>query len=70
MKNISKEDYIIWDTINDEPKEPCDVVYHHSTLVELINDGFKLNEGEEFRCVAELSVAWQKVISYAIEEVK
>jgi hypothetical protein len=69
--NISKEDFILWDTINDKPLENFDTVYHYTTVVEIINDsGFKLSESQELRCVAELSLAWQKVISDAIEQTK
>ncbi len=69
--NISKEDFILWDTINDKPLEDFDTVYHYTAVVEIINDsGFKLSEGQELRCVAELSLAWQKVISDAIEQTK
>ena len=71
MKNISKEDFILWDTINDKPLEDHDTVYHFTTVVEMINtDGINLLEGQEFRCVAELSMNWQKKISAAIELVK
>lgn len=71
MKNISKEDFILWDTINDEPSEHHDIVYHYTTVVEVINTGgFNLLEGEELRCVAELPLGWQKIISQAIEETK
>ena len=68
MKNISKEDFILWDTVNDEPLEHHDTIYHYTTVVEIINtDGFKLLEGQEIRCVAELSIGWQKIISEAID---
>jgi len=71
MKNISKEDFILWDTVNDEPLEHHDTVYHYTTIVEIINsDSFKLSEGQELRCVAELSKGWQKIISKAIEQTK
>lgn len=71
MKNISKEDFILWDTINDKPLEKhYDIVYHYTTLVELFNDGFKLLEGEEVRCLTELSKDWQTIISEAIEQTK
>tara|TARA_R100000963_G_C4568724_1_gene54510 strand:+ start:192 stop:512 length:321 start_codon:yes stop_codon:yes gene_type:complete len=71
MKNISKEDFILWDTINHEPLEHHDTVYHYTTVVEIINtDGFKLSEGQELRCVAELSLNWQTIISEAIEQTK
>ncbi len=71
MKNISKEDFILWDTVNNEPLENHDTVYHYTTIVEIINtDGFKLSKGQELRCVAELSKGWQKIISGAIEQTK
>ena len=71
MKNISKEDFILWDTINDDPLERHDIVYHYTTIVEIINsDSFNLSEGQELRCVAELSKGWQKIISEAIEQTK
>jgi hypothetical protein len=69
MKNISKEDFILWDNINDEPLEHHGTVYHYTTVVEIINnDGFKLQEGQELRCVASLSKGWQTIISEAIEQ--
>lgn len=71
MKNISKEDFILWDTINNEPLEHYDTVYHYTTVVEIINtDGFKLSKGQELICVASLSKGWQKIISEAIEQTK
>lgn len=71
MKNISREDYIIWNIHNDEPVEGLSVVYHYSTLVELFNEGMVLElNKEELRCVAELPLKWQKEISEAIEKTK
>jgi len=71
MKNISKEDFILWDTVNNKPLENHDTVYHYTTVVEIINtDGFKLSEGQELRCVAELSIGWQTTISEAIGQTK
>jgi hypothetical protein len=69
MKNISKEDFILWDTVNDKPLEHHDTVYHYTTVVEIINtDGFKLSEGQSLIRVSELSIDWQKIISKAIEQ--
>lgn len=71
MKNISKEDFILWDTVNNEPLEHPDTVYHYTTVVEIINtDRFKLSARQELRCVAELSKGWQTIISEAIERTK
>ena len=70
MKNISKFDYILWDTKNDKPIEHLDTVYHYTTIIELINDGFKLQDGEQFILVAELPYQWQYKINYTIEKNK
>ena len=71
INNISKEDYIIWDKINNRPLEGFDIVYHHSTLMEMINNfELSLQEGEEFRCVAELPLKWQIRINKAIQDCK
>lgn len=70
MKNISKEDYIIWDNVLNKPCESLDIVYHYTSLVELINDNFKLGKTESFVCVAELPLEWQKKINDAIEITK
>ena len=39
---------------NGEPVESYDTIYHYSSVVELFNTGFKLNEGEEFISMVEL----------------
>jgi len=70
LPNLSKEDYIIWDNKTNSPKEALDTVYHHTTLFELINDGFKLNDGEEFVCVKALPLRWQILIDAEIEKCK
>ena len=71
MKNISKEDFILWDIENDKPLENYDTVYHYTTVVEIINtDGFHIQKNIELRCVAELPIKWQKIISDAIELTK
>ena len=67
---ISREDYIIWDKVMNKPLEHLDIIYHHTSIVELYNDGFKLGVNEEFRCVAELPLKWQKKINQAIEDCK
>jgi len=67
LNNISKEDYIIWDNEKNEPLEDLDIVYHHSSIIELFNDdNFGLKGNEEIRCVAELPIKWQIKINKAI----
>ena len=70
VKNISRFDYILWDKLNNKPLEDLDIVYHYTSVVELINDGFKLNESEEFVCIAELPLEWQEKINISIEKNK
>lgn len=65
---ISREDYVIWDNEKDAPLDCLDTVYHHTTIVETLNSGFRLGVNEEFRCVAELPIKWQKKINQAIEK--
>lgn len=70
MKNISKEDYIIWNTKENRPVEELCYVYHYTTVIDIENDRFSLRENDIWRCVAELPVHWQKKISEAIEKTK
>ena len=70
MKNISREDYIIWNYVKKQPTDRLDIVYHYTSLVELVNDGYELGLDEEYVCVAELPLKWQRKISEAIEKTK
>jgi len=70
LPNISKEDYVIWDNKTNSPKELLDIVYHHTSIVDLINNGFKLHDGEEFVCVKALPIRWQILIDAEIEKCK
>ena len=70
MRNISNQDFIIWNLKNESLAEPLDVVYHYTTLIEIVNDGFKLRDGHIWLCVASLPVKIQKEISNAIEKTK
>lgn len=70
LPNLSKEDYIIWDNKTNSPKEALNIVYHHTSIVDLINNRFKLDEGEEFVCVKALPIKWQILIDAEIEKCK
>jgi hypothetical protein len=70
LNNISKEDYIIWDNEKNEPSERLDIIYHYTSLVELLNDGLQFGVNEEIRCVAELPLKWQINYNKAIENCK
>lgn len=68
MKNISKEEYIIWS--GDAPLEPLNIVYHYTSVINLINSDFKLGEDEMFVRVTELPLELQCKIDEAIERKK
>jgi len=70
MKNISKEDYVLFNHKKNELVDPYDVVYHYTTIVEMLNDGFKIKEHEMFVPVAGLSRNLQAKISVSIELTK
>jgi hypothetical protein len=70
MKNISKEDYVLWNYKTKKLIEDVDTVYHFTTVVELLNDGFQVHKDEEFIAVHALPIPLQKIISDAIENTK
>ena len=70
LPNLSKEDYVIWDSKTNSPKEALDTVYHYTSIMELINDGFKLNDGEEFVCVKALPIKWQMLYNAELQKYK
>ena len=71
LPNISREDFVIWNYKTKELVEDADIVYHYTTIIEMIN-GFDLSlqDDEEIKCVAELPLKWQKEINEAIENTK
>ena len=70
-KNISPEDYVIWDTVKNEVFGLfLDTVYHYTTIVEMVNDGFTLPKNSQLACVAGLPLKWRIKISNAIEKTK
>ena len=70
MKNISREDYVLWNYKTKKLIEDVDTVYHFTTVVELLNDGFQVHKDEEFIAVHALPISLQKIISEAIENTK
>lgn len=71
LKNISKEDYVIWNTLHKAPIEAYDTVYHYTSIIEMINtSSFKLADNEEITCIAELPMKEQYKYSYEIEKNK
>ena len=43
MIKIYETDYVLMK--DGKPVEDYDMIYHHTTIVEMINNGFKLGEG-------------------------
>jgi hypothetical protein len=70
LPNILKEDYVAWDTKNNCPKESLDIVYHYTSLIELMNDGMQLEEDEEFVCIKSIPLRWQVLYDAEIERNK
>ena len=67
MENINKQDFIIWNKVTKEPIENLDIVYHYTTIIEMINDNcLVLGENEELICIAELPLRIQKQINETI----
>jgi len=71
MKNISNEDFVIWNYKTKKLIEESDIVYHYTTIIELINNsGIHLQDNEEIICVVALPLILQQEISNAIELTK
>jgi len=71
MKNeikLYETDYVI---IKDGvPIDSFDVVYHYTSIIELFNDGFSLEEGEEIVSMTKLPQELQDKYIKEIEENK
>ena len=52
MIKIYETDYVLMK--DGKPVEEYDMIYHHTTIVEMINNGFKLGEGEYFLSMTDL----------------
>ena len=70
LKNISRFDYILWDKLNDKPVEDLDIVYHYTTIIELVNNNVYLDKSEVYIRVDELPLEWQEKINISIEKNK
>jgi hypothetical protein len=72
LENISQEDFVIWKPKTKELIEEADIVYHYTTIIEMINNDkqFLLGSDEEIICVASLPIRLQKVVNEAIERTK
>jgi hypothetical protein len=71
MKNVSREDFVIWNYKDMKLIEDSDIVYHYTTIIEMINTfQLSLQDNQELICVAELPLRLQEEISNAIELTK
>ena len=57
MKTLKKSDYVL--TLNGQPVESATVIYACESVVELVNNGFHLNDGEAFVKITDLTTAQQ-----------
>jgi len=67
MKN-THEDYVLWDTEKNTFVEHPSIIYHFTSIIELINDGFQLKQTESFVCVNELTKKDQMIIEECIKD--
>lgn len=71
LPNISLEDYVLWDINNNCPREDLDIVYHYTSVIELINDGMQVeNDEEKFVCIKSIPLWWQILYNAEIERLK
>ena len=71
MDNISKYDFVIWKPKTKELVEDSDIVYHYTTIIEMINTfSLSLQDDEEIISVAELPMNLQREINNSIERTK
>jgi hypothetical protein len=52
MIKIYETDYVLMK--DGKPVEEYDMIYHHTTIIEMVNNGFKLGEGEYFLSMTDL----------------
>ena len=61
-------DYVLFK--NGKPLETLDTIYAKESMEELFEDGFKLEEGEEFIKMTELPAEWQEKYIAEIKKLK
>lgn len=58
-------DYVLFR--DNKPVEPLDIIYAEESVEILFEEGFKLEEGEQFIKMTELPLEWQKKYIEEIE---
>ena len=61
-------DYVLFK--NGKPLETLDIIYAKESIEELFEDGFELEEGEEFIKMTELPTEWQEKYIAEIKKLK
>ena len=61
-------DYVLFK--NGKPLETLDIIYAKESIEELFEDGFELEEGEEFIKMPELPTEWQEKYIAEIKKLK
>jgi hypothetical protein len=51
---INKTDYVLFNKAMGKPVEGLDTIYAHESVVELLNNGFSLEEDEQFVRMTDL----------------
>ena len=67
MTKIYETDYVLMK--DGKPVEEYDMIYHHTTIVEMVNNGFKLSEGEYFLSMTDLPQDLKDNYIKAIQEI-
>ena len=55
---LYKTDYVLFK--DNKPVESLDIIYASESVIELFNDGFKLEQGEGFIKTTDLPIEWQE----------
>ena len=58
MTTLYETDYVLFK--DNKPVEPLDIIYAEQSVKDLFEDGFKLEQGEQFIKMTELPVEWQE----------
>lgn len=60
-------DYVLFK--DGKPVEPLDIIYGISSMQEVLDDGFKLEDGEQFIKMTELPVEWQEKYKESLKDI-
>ena len=55
---LYETDYVLFK--DNKPVESLDIIYASESVIELFNDGFKLEQGEGFIKTTDLPIEWQE----------